>query len=590
MARLSAAVIASVAGVAVALLLAWPFTSAVVRAQAPGVLHIKVLIRDADGKLVPVPRHALLISDNPNTETPRRVVTGADGTVDVRVKGGNYTVESDRPLAYAGKGYQWTETLDVAAGREVTLELSERNAEIGPISGATPLSAGVGGDAGSSPGASATPDASASARGDVPGRTDPALLFAPLQPGVVRLWSARARASGFVIDNSPGRGLIATSQKVVGTSSSVDVQLTATQAIEGRVLAADARRDIAIVRVDPAALAAVKPIPLPCSQLPATALKVDDELVALGLPLNEQQDRIIRGNVNRLDDHVIVADLRLPLSAIGGPLFTLDGALVGVTTTDPENVDARRQARAVPLADACVVLRSAEAVLASVPAPPAANIPSDPVKPFPAAALKEAFSKRAGNLQPYQLSGSDFEVAFITPLMVYAAQQPDQRTTSRDTRGGNAAQLDQLRLPKWFDFSNWSEYMADVPPVLALRVTPKLDEGFWTTVARGAARTQGVNLPPMKHFKAAFSRMRVLCGDTEVRPIHRLLLESRTAMDENIVEGLQVFDPGALGPQCGSVKVQLFSEKEPEKADTKTVEPATIQKLWQDFEPYRAQP
>ena len=61
-------------------------------------------------------------------------------------------------------------------------------------------------------------------------------------------------------------------------------------------------------------------------------------------------------------------------------------------------------------------------------------------------------------------------------------------------------------------------------------------------------------------------------------------------MDENIVEGLQVFDPFALGPQCGSVKVQLFSEKEPEKADTKTVEPATIQKLWQDFEPYRAQP
>jgi len=166
--------------------------------------------------------------------------------------------------------------------------------------------------------------------------------------------------------------------------------------------------------------------------------------------------------------------------------------------------------------------------------------------------------------------------------------------------GSGAPGLDQARLDraladasaeaKWFDFSNWSEYMADVPPVLALRVTPKLDESFWTTVARGAARTQGVNLPPMKHFKAAFSRMRVLCGETEVRPIHRLLLESRTAMDENIVEGFYVFDPGALNPQCSSVKVQLFSEKEPEKADTKTVDAATIQKLWQDFEPYRAQP
>src|SRR5436190_12299009 len=57
--------------------------------QALGVLHVKVTVRDAARALVPVARHALLISDNPNTTTPRRVVTAPDGTVEVRLPPGN---------------------------------------------------------------------------------------------------------------------------------------------------------------------------------------------------------------------------------------------------------------------------------------------------------------------------------------------------------------------------------------------------------------------------------------------------------------------------------------------------------------------
>jgi hypothetical protein len=32
----------------------------------------------------------------------------------------------------------------------------------------------------------------------------------------------------------------------------------------------------------------------------------------------------------------------------------------------------------------------------------------------------------------------------------------------------------------------------------------------------------------------------------------------------------------------------LYSEKEPDKGDTRGVEPKIIQQIWQDFEPYRA--
>ncbi len=137
------------------------------------------------------------------------------------------------------------------------------------------------------------------------------------------------------------------------------------------------------------------------------------------------------------------------------------------------------------------------------------------------------------------------------------------------------------------DFGNWSEYVADVPPVLLIRVTPKMVEGFWTTVARGAARTQGVALPPIKHFKSGFSRMRVFCGDAEVTPIHPFKLEQRVSESDAIYEGLYVFDPGALGPHCGTVKLVLYSEKEPAKGDTRLVDPKVLQQIWQDFAPYR---
>src|SRR5262245_36761112 len=104
--------------------------------QAVGVLHITVSIVDAEHKTVPVPRHALLISDNPASAPPRRVVTATDGTATVRLVPGNYTVESDEPLIFQGQAIHWTQTLDIAANRDAVLELTANNAEVEPASAA----------------------------------------------------------------------------------------------------------------------------------------------------------------------------------------------------------------------------------------------------------------------------------------------------------------------------------------------------------------------------------------------------------------------------------------------------------------------
>jgi S1-C subfamily serine protease len=528
--------------------------------QTQPVLHIKVVLVDAEGKTVPVPRHALLISENPASAAPRRVVTALDGTVDVRVRPGNYTVESDKPVALNGKAYQWTQIVDVPAGREPTLELTASNADVEAATAATP---GI----------------------DAAMEADPSFLLPRWQDSVVAIWTPKTHASGVLIDQ---RGLIATSQRVIGSATTVEVQLTPEIKVAGSVLASDADKDVSILRIDPAVAASVRALPLACADAAKLAVADGQELYAIGAPLREPK-RMDSGRVTRIAPHSIEADLRLAIGSAGGPVLTAAGAAVGITSLVDASDDGRRgDVRVVPVADACEVVTIADQKFAVSTAPSGTHLPVEPVRPFPPAALKEVATKRAGSLNPYQISSEDFDVAFITPVLTYGAKYQEEQASRRE-RGssGRMAPLPQPSTRTVLDFGYWSEYLEDFPPVLLVRVTPRFVEGFWTTVARGAARTQGVALPPIKRFKSGFLRMRAFCGDAEITPIHPFKLEQRISDSEAINEGLYVFDPGAFGPHCATVKLVLSSEKDPDKMDTKVVDPRIIDQIWQDFAPYR---
>ena len=68
------------------------------------VLKITVTITAADGTVQPVPRHALLISDDPVTTSPHRYLTKADGTAEAFLRPGKYIVESDKPFVLKFSG------------------------------------------------------------------------------------------------------------------------------------------------------------------------------------------------------------------------------------------------------------------------------------------------------------------------------------------------------------------------------------------------------------------------------------------------------------------------------------------------------
>lgn len=540
--------------------------------QATTSLHVTATLSDASGATIPVARHALLISDNPSTTEPRRVLTGTDGSVTVRLRPGSYTVESDRPYPFLGQAYQWTQMVMVAAGGETTLALTSDNAEI-----------------------VAATDA-ASTAGPSSAERDPILLFGKWQEGVVAVWSPTSRGTGFIID---GTGLIATDRRVVGSAPSVEIQLSPAVKVPARVLSsdpADPARDVAILQIDPAIVSGRPPLPLICPPTAASALDDGQEVVTLALPLRTQMD-VLRGEVTALNPRTVETDLRLSFGAAGGPVFNLDGALVGLTSIPAEDDRGRRRdvnvIRSVAVCEAVAAVQSRPST-ASAPEP--TRLPVEPTRAFPVGSGTEGRRASSPNApatpppvaatgsDPLLASSSDFDIAFITPPMVHRAQQRPDWTGGRSGRSPEA----EARIGRLTDFGAWSDYFAELPPVVVVRVTPKMVEGFWKRLGREAARTQGAVLPAFKDFKTDFLRLRASCGDRDLTPIHPFVLEHHVSEKDVVREGLYVFDPGAFGPHCEQVTLTLHSEKTPEKADTVAIEKTLVDRIWQDFEPYRA--
>ena len=501
--------------------------------QTLTVLHIRAVLTDATGRATPVARHALLITDNPQTVETYRVLTGVDGTANVRLSPGNYTVESDEPLVFQGKAYHWTQTLDIVAGRDSALDLTLANAVAETIAPGT-------------------------TNADTPRSTDTSLLLRQWLDSVVEVWTPTAHASGFLIDTT---GLIATNQRVVGDATSVEVQLSRSIKVAGTVVEADRERDIAVVRINPAVMASITPVPLGCPRSSTPPVARGQEIFALAAPRGLDKSWT-SATVSRVDAHAIGSDLTLAVGGTGGPVFAVSGNLVGLSTPQDDRDEPRRgAARVVRIDGACELVAAAAKKVTDAPAPSATHLPVEPAEPAPIAAFKDAVKRRAGSLKPYQVAASEFDVGFITPVLNFAAQSQPNVT-----------------------FSNWSDYVADIPPVLFVRVTPKMAESFWAKAARGAAYTQGMALPAFKRLKSGFDRMQVLCGRTEVTPIHPFKLELRVSETDAVYEGLYVFDPAALGPGCGTVTLVLYSEKEPSKADMRVIDPKILQQIRRGFE------
>ena len=381
--------------------------------QALGVLRVRIVLADTDGAPTPAPRYALLVSDNPPSAAPRRIITTLDGTVEVKLRPGNYTVESDKPLAFRGRRYQWMQMVDIAAGRDTVLDLTAANAEVTDL-----------GPSDAAPGAAPESDAG--------------FLLQQWRNSVVGIWTANTHASGFLVD---AKGLVVTNQRGIGAATSAEVQLTRERKVAARVLAADAERDVAVLWIDPTAVAGVRPVPLACT--PAGKPPEEGaEIFTFGEPLRGEKD-MTSGLVRGVKPQEIATDFILPSGSAGGPVFSAGGAVVGLTSFvgGPEDT-SQRDSRVVRVDDVCATLAPAEQAMKTGQPPGGTLLPVEPMRPFPVDALTAALERRAGSLDPYTMSSADFDIALLTPVVVYhelhaskAIRQDDQQGHELSERG-----------------------------------------------------------------------------------------------------------------------------------------------------------
>ena len=499
--------------------------STLVAAQAAGTLRVRVVLTDVSGVATPVPRLVLLVSDDPPTAEPRRVRTAADGTVELKVAPGTYIVELDEPIAFRGKAYTWTKLVEVRAGLETVLDLTAGNAE-----------------------------SAESARLSA----DSATLLTAWRDSVVEIWTPTRHAAGFVIDAA--RGLVATSHPAVGSATSVEVQLTAGAErikVPGRVVVSERESGAAVVWIDSGVLRSTRAIDPGCAggSFPAPAFK--DVVTAITASMFGGKE-VSDGAVTRVTAQAFFSEVRIGSDSAGGPVFAESGALAGISAIDDKQ-DVRRwnDAWVVPIERACGAIAAALQKTTGVTPPPATRLPLEPVaaKTRPLTIVSGAASKSARQTAP-KVSAADFDLTFLTPTLA--------RDLEADARG---------------DFGTWTDYVRDVDRVLLVRVSPQFEESMWKMLARGAAATQGMALPPLRSFTANFLQMRAYCGDAEVTPIHPFIIEHQAAERAPVREGLYVFAIDAFGPQCASVRFSMFSEKDPKNPDTKAIDPKLFEQL-----------
>jgi len=141
--------------------------------------------------------------------------------------------------------------------------------------------------------------------------------------------AVRGEGSGFIVSAD---GVILTNAHVVDGAERVTVKLTDRREFEARVLGADAKSDVAVLKIDATDLPAVK-IGEP------SKLEVGEWVVAIGAPFgfeNSVTAGIVSAKGRTLPDDgyvpFIQSDVAVNPGNSGGPLFNLRGEVVGINS------------------------------------------------------------------------------------------------------------------------------------------------------------------------------------------------------------------------------------------------------------------
>ena len=166
--------------------------------------------------------------------------------------------------------------------------------------------------------------------------TEPVLtvseLVTKVRASVVKINNSSGLGSGVIFDTLDQTGFIVTNQHVVGLDETVTVTVNDSTSYDGTVLGVDSVRDLAVVSIC-------------CGDFTESEfgddgnLEIGTDVVAIGYALGlVGPATVTKGIVSRVFDDdanlrkIIQTDAAINRGNSGGPLFTLDGLVVGINT------------------------------------------------------------------------------------------------------------------------------------------------------------------------------------------------------------------------------------------------------------------
>jgi S1-C subfamily serine protease len=426
-----------------------------------------------------------------------------------------------------------------------------------------------------------------------PGRIKDELTsnFNRLKTSVVTVWSEFGHGTGFIIDKE---GLILTNQHVVGPSEYIAVQFDQKRKVRAVLLASSAEKDVAVLWANLESMPDATVATIAKTDGAEPAVSEGERVFTIGSPLN-QKKIITTGIASKIEDKAIISDININHGNSGGALFNSIGEVVGITTFgDLSESGGPGVSGIVRIEQAYPIIEEARKKMSGAVRPLAKLLAVDPIDTFPIEAIKEVANAKKFDASRYLLGMGDFTVTFLTPTLKYRMETEAEREAAK-THGKRSQKEGAVQgtFRPFEDIRGWREYVGDYKPILIIRATPALVEGFWSAVGRGVAANYGVRAQARMHFKSDFYKMRLMCGDREVEPIHpakiaHILSESNylISVKDATYEGFYSYPADAITPQCGKVTLELFSEKNPTEAKTKVLDEKTVTKIAADFAPY----
>jgi Trypsin-like peptidase domain len=506
---------------------------------APVNIKLRVLLVDKDLNQKPVPFYIIRFRNMESTEAPAELKTDLDGKAERQLAPGHYSITTPKPVELGSKKYTWNLEVQIG-GTEQSMDLTNDNAKTEDLA----PSALAGGE---------NKFASGAAGGEL------TALFEKLRNSVVAVHSESGAGSGFLVDSA---GLVVTNNHVVNSSSYLAVQFDDKRKVPARLIASNADKDVAVIWFDPSAFREGVVAPLLVNEA-ASHLAVGQRVFTIGNPLGREK-ALTTGVVSKIEKDSINSDINVNPGNSGGPLFTLDGQVAGITTSLLRNL-----ASIVPVEVVRPVIEQARKDIAGGKPPAPVLLPVEPTEFYPADSLRGLLMQEKFDTKPYSLDAGGFHVWFITPPVKYFLRHEEEMAAARKAAkrsGGDAATAKAS--------SSALEDAQDYKPVLMVRVRPKFGVLFKV------------------RFKNGFVRMRLLCGGQEVIPIEPgraefELVDQRGRTVDTTYQGAYEYVADSVKPACGNVVLEIYSEKDPNIPVSRPVEAATVERVWEDFDAYR---